>query len=214
MPPHDFPNIDRDRLRSRARRLDNWTLLTLFDRAIEHVPEHAMEDLLGGCLATEEVAETNLSIVEEVEEFYRLSHTRHFYESFDVNWKNSHKTSRGTEHWLAECARLFRKCATQARLGVEAVLPAFELLFDLLDDIDSGVEIVFFADEGGSYLVTPGWENVLPAYFACLAQATVPEEYAKRALKAIGFDINNRLLRAAHEAATSEQRQALPPYCD
>ena len=32
----DFPRIDRDRLRTRARRLDRWALLALFDRAVEH----------------------------------------------------------------------------------------------------------------------------------------------------------------------------------
>lgn len=208
----DFPRIDRDRLRTRARRLDRWALLALFDRAVEHVPEAAMEALLNRLVKPDDVAETDVPLLEEVKEFCRLSRKRHFYESFDVNWKNSDNVSQGTEHWLAECERLFRKCAAEKS---SETLQAFNLLFGLLRDVDDGKQIVFFADEGGSYLLCPGWESVLPVYFGCLAPATGPQEYARHALDAIGFaGQDEKLLRAAQDAATAEQRLALPVSMD
>lgn len=203
----DFPRIDRDRLRTRARRLDRWALLALFDRAVEHVPDAAMEAFLNRLVKPNDVAETGVPLLEEVREFCRLSRKRNFYESFEVNWKNSNTISQGTEYWLAECERLFRKCATDES---GETLQAFDLLFGLLREVDDGEEIVFFADEGGSYLLSPGWESVLPAYFACLARATEPGEYARRAMDAIGFaGQDEKFLRAARDAATSEQRLTL-----
>jgi hypothetical protein len=206
-------DIDRDRLRSKARRIDRWALLTLFDRAVEFVPQAEMERVLKNCVRLDEVEETSASVLEEVTEFDKLSRKGAFYESFDVNYKNSNETSKGTEHWLAECERLLRKCARAVGEASDSELrQAFAHLFSLIDSVDQGDGIVFFADEGGSYLLTPDWDIVLPPYFCLLARTSEPTEYSELVVAAIdlaGYP-KERYLEMARSAARPDQLEALP----
>ena len=119
------------------------------------------------------------------------------------------------EHWrIAECERLFDRCTEQVSGGRHAEMrEAFEILFGLLRRIDEGTDdILFFADEGGSWLVVVAWEKVLPAWFECLAPATGPEEYAEAVVGVIDeFDDFHRRkhLREARRVASPAQKKAL-----
>lgn len=86
-------------------------------------------------------------------------------------------------------------------------------LFGLLRHIDEGNDdIVFFADEGGSWQVGVDWAKVFPCWFACLAATAAPEEYARQALAAVDelekFH-RDKHLATARRIATPEQRNAL-----
>ena len=55
------------------------------------------------------------------------------------------------------------------------VREAFETLFGLLCHIDKVPDdVVFFADEAGSWQVGVDWDKVLPAGFTCLAKTAEP----------------------------------------
>ena len=41
-------------------------------------------------------------------------------------------------------------------------------------------DVIFFADDGGSWEFGIDWRQVLPAYFKVLSGAATPEEYASR----------------------------------
>jgi hypothetical protein len=88
-----------------------------------------------------------------------------------------------------------------------------DLLFELLHQIDSGSDdIIFFADEGGSWQVGVNEEKVLPAYFRSLAAVAEPDEYAARVLTVIeewGAHDREKLLKVAWRGANEAQRQAL-----
>jgi hypothetical protein len=90
---------------------------------------------------------------------------------------------------------------------------AFELLFGLLRHIDEGHDdVVFFADEGGSWQVGVDWRAALPAYFRCLAHSASPEGFARevgRAIKDFADHERPRHLTAARRVASAEQKTAL-----
>ena len=90
---------------------------------------------------------------------------------------------------------------------------AFEILFGLLRHVDECLDdIIFFADEGGSWQVGVEWRSVLPAYFRCLAVTALPEDYARAAVLVIEeFESFNRALhlKSAREAANPAQKRAL-----
>jgi hypothetical protein len=66
------------------------------------------------------------------------------------------------------------------------VLQAFELLFALLRHIDTGNDdVIFFADEGGSWQIGVDWRTALPAYFRCLAETVSVEQFALKVDQAI-----------------------------
>jgi predicted RNase H-like HicB family nuclease len=89
---------------------------------------------------------------------------------------------------------------------------AFEVVFNLLRRIDDGEDIVFFADEGGSWQVGVDWKVVFSAWFACLAQTATPEEYARRVVQVIE-DLDEpdqaKHMAEARRAAMPAHRRAL-----
>ena len=94
-----------------------------------------------------------------------------------------------------------------------ATREAFEILLDLLRHIDEGHDdVIFFADEAGSWQVGIDWEAVLPAHFACLAGASAPDEYARTVLAVVeefADYCGDRYLKAARAAASPDQKKEL-----
>lgn len=153
-------------------------------------------------------------LLEAVQRFHADSLKGQYYESFNVNSKNYMETSEGTELWMRECRQLFDTCVEHSGKGHHAdVCRAMDLLFGLLKQLDSGDdEMVFFADEGGSWQVGVDNGNVLPAYFTSLAAMTEPEAYAARVVEIIDAHASysaEKFLKAARKVANAAQRSAL-----
>ena len=89
---------------------------------------------------------------------------------------------------------------------------AFDLLFALLRHIDACEDdVIFFADEGGSWQVGVSWKNVLPAYFRCLAETAGPEEFAREvgaAIKDFAIAETRSTLGGTGEAALAQETLA------
>ncbi len=209
--------IDPEKIRVFIRSLRKDDLLILLDRAIDLVPKTKLPELVDGLADPGQFQPEGSSggdLLDALRRFQDASERGDYYEGFEVNSKNSMEMSRGTETWIAECERLFDRCADQASRGGHAEMrEAFEILFGLLRRIDEGTDdILFFADEGGSWLVVVAWEKVLPAWFECLAPATGPEEYAEAVVGVIDeFDGFHRRehLREARRVASPAQKKAL-----
>jgi hypothetical protein len=90
---------------------------------------------------------------------------------------------------------------------------AFDTLFGPLDYIDEcHDDVIFFADEGGSWQVGMDRQKVLPSYFACLSTTAEPLEYAARVIAVVDKHLRynrKKHLAAARRCATPAQRKAL-----
>ena len=154
------------------------------------------------------------ALLDAVKGFHAASLRGEYYEDFDVNSKNFMDKSQGTQLWIAECHRLLDLCIEAEGKGRHAAArEAFELIFDLLRQIDECRDnIIFFADEGGSWQVCIEWRTVLPAWFRCLASKASATEYASAVRTTVeefaSYD-SKPLLAAARKVATTEQRRAL-----
>jgi hypothetical protein len=120
----------------------------------------------------------------------------------------------GTTAWIAEYGRLLKRCAAEEKQGdPAAVREAFDILFSLVDRIDeTGDEILFFADDGGSWQFGEDWEEILPPWFRVLSATAAPGEYAERVLAMMKSRCSlesRKLLPVALKTATAEQRKAL-----
>ena len=146
--------------------------------------------------------------------FEKASLSGEYYESFNVNSKNCTEKSTGTRAWIADCHRLLDCCTTQARKGDPVdVRQAFEIIFGLLDYIDDClVDVIFFADEAGSWQVGVDWNKVLPSWFGVLSATAGPEEYAERITVLLEHHYNSeseKMLSVARRKGTPQQRKAI-----
>ena len=88
-----------------------------------------------------------------------------------------------------------------------------DFLFGLLNHIDKGNDdVIFFADEGGSWQVGVDWAKVLPVWFKVLSATAEPEEYAERITAMLSRHYSygrDKMLAIARRTATTDQRKAL-----
>ena len=116
--------------------------------------------------------------------------------------------------WIVECRRLLGRCVAEAAKGKPVeTRDAIETIFGLLRHIDEGSDdVIFFADEAGSWQVGIDWHKVRPAWYVCLTRATEPDEYARRVIETVdgfvGYDRDKHLTEAGRKASTA-QRKAL-----
>lgn len=214
--------IDRDKVRVQARMLDRAGLLVWLDRAIDLHPDEALSDLIAGFVDLQDVLadeNTTNSLLCTIREFHRDSMSGHSYEAFRVDSRNFMQMSRGTEVFIAEHSRLVDACLRAEQAGdLATAAEGLGLLIELMREIDRGErDIVFFADEAGSWQVGVPWERVLPAWFRSLAPTSEPHEWARTVVDAVndfaGYKMHD-MLAAAREIATPEQRKALAEHED
>ncbi len=209
-------SIDPEKLRTALRRMSRGQLLIIAERALELVPRTKVQAIVGDFVRRDYLAKTKRGVPDplaEVRKFHEACIRRDYYESFRVNSTNFMDKSKGTEAFIAEFDRLVSKCVRAAESKVGApIREAFELLFELLRIIDQGDEIIFFADEGGSWQVAPDWDAAMPAYFQSLAATAEPVDFAREVHRVIkDFDKHNgpRHLASARRVANARQKAAL-----
>ena len=189
----------------------------MLDDAIDLLPKSKLAKLVAQYIRLDDLRPDGgprSSLLEQVRLFERESLAGKYYEVFNVNSKNCTRQSMGTRAWIAACHRLLDRCVVAAAKGDPSVVrQAFDILFGLLDTIDEfRVDIIFFADEAGSWQVGVDWAKVLPPWFAVLSATAGPQEYAERIGRLLdqhcGYECGKMLVVAA-KAGTADQRAAL-----
>ena len=211
--------IDRDKLRAEVRKLGNERVFYMLDDAIELLSPAKLHKLAKNYLDLErlrpdaEQARTP-SLLKVVKRFEKASLAGEYYESFNVDSKNYTQKSALTTSWITDYLRLLDRCVTSAKKNDSAeVREAMDVLFGLLDHIDKGNDdVIFFADEGGSWQVGVDWAKVLPVWFKVLSSTAAPEEYATRIKDMLSHHYSHgreKMLAVARRTATPDQRKAL-----
>ena len=182
--------IDPAKLRVALQGLSDQQVRYILEEMIDVLPQAKLVKLLKPFVDPAQLRpESNAKgrFLADVRAFEKASLAGEYYEAFRVDSRNYMEKSGRTRAWIAECERLFHRCVAETgRRDPAAVCQAFDILLGLLDRIDEGDDdIIFFADEGGSWQVGMNWEKVLPAYFACLAATAEPDEYARRVVETI-----------------------------
>lgn len=206
-------------LRKELRGLRRGDLLIIAERAIELVPKPTLKALVGDYVDVDDLPEASATpdaLLDEVQTFHVDSLAGRYFEDFAVNSRNCTEHSRGTDAFIAEFKRLLRGCISAADSGrYEVARQSFELLFGLLRHIDEcHDDVIFFADEGGSWQLGVDWRSVLAAYFPCLAKTATAVDFAStvdHVIEDFAKHDRPRYLRSAHAVANAAQRVALEP---
>lgn len=213
-------DVDRDKVRIEARKLDGTGLRVWLDRAIDLLPHDAFPELIADYVHLRDVLAdeaTQPDLLRTIREFHRESMAGRYYQSFNVNSRNYMEKSSGTETFIAEHSRLVEACLRAERAGdLDTAAEGLDLLIGLMREIDCCErDIVFFADEAGSWQVGVLWDRVLPAWFRSLSPKMDAHEWAETVVDALNDFAGHQmseLLAAARDAGTPEQRAALAGY--
>jgi len=209
--------LDLQRIRRAIRGSGNETIFFLLDDAISLLPPAKLRQLLTQYMKPEQFASdvaVKHDLLAEVQAFQKACLAGEYYEAFDANYKNSTQLSVGTIAWIADFRRLLFRCVEQSKKqNLAGVRSAFNILFELLDRFDGADDkMVFFADEGGSWMVGVDWKQVLPAWFRVLSATADPAEFVRRFEAFVGRHCNYQraeLLAEACQVATAAQRKEL-----
>jgi hypothetical protein len=216
------PQIDRGKLRAAIRKLGDESVFYMLDEALDLLPQSKLLKLVKRYVDPSKLqphGDGQGNLLSDVKAFEKASLAGEYYESFAVNSKNFMEKSPGTRAWIAECHRLLDRCVAHGKKGHPfEVRRAFDIIFGLLDRIDECLDdVIFFADEAGSWQVGIEWEKALPAWFRALSTTAAPEEYAGRITALLKHHYaygSAKMLAIARKIATPEQRQALADVID
>ncbi len=217
--PQPSPQIDREKLRAIVRKMGNELIFSMLDDAIEVLPEAGLREIFGKYIDVNsrcpvEGLAANMRLLDQVRAFEKESRAGEYYESFNVNSRNCTQLSAGTIAWIAKCRRLLDRWVESAdKMDPQEARAAVDVIFALFLRIDEGFDdIIFFADEGGSWQVGVDWKKVFPAWFKVLSATSKPEEYAARVWEMLSSHYTygrKEMLTIASQTATRDQREAL-----
>jgi hypothetical protein len=153
------------------------------------------------------------ALLKEVQTFHRESLAGNYYAPFMMNSKNYRDIPEETDEWCDRIADLLRQTTQLTGQGDHSrAEKCFSLLFELIEKMESGEEIVF-AHEMGSWMIPVNDKEWIKAYLTSLAATCNPEQFAVRATPLIRRDSYQSFSVAAYksalEAANKDQKARL-----
>ena len=153
-----------------------------------------------------------------IRRFQRESLAGAYYAPFNMNSKNYMNIPPETEAWFDRLGELLASSTQLTHQKDHQLATAcFSLLFELIDAMESGEEIVF-ADELGSWMIPGDEKRFTAACLRSLAATATPEVFVAVALPLIrrdsGQSFASEVYQSAVRVATKEQRAYLEAEID
>lgn len=152
-------------------------------------------------------------LLREIKKFQRESLAGAYYAPFNMNSKNYMYIPPETEAWFDRLGELLAASTQLAkRREHQPATDCFGLLFELIEAMESGEEIVF-ADEIGSRMIPGDEKRYIAAYLKSLAATVTPEAFAAVAVPLLRRDshqsFTGQVYQSAVRVVTKEQRTYL-----
>lgn len=158
-------------------------------------------------------APSKYRLLKNIRKFHDESLNGEYYAPFNTNSKNCRDVPKKTEAWFDKLSDFLREAAALADGGDHApAVEAFRLLYDLIDRMERGEEIVF-AEELGGWMIHADEKAALKSYMHALAATTGPVEFTDTVIPLLERDetdcLANKVYRSALKFATAGQKKAL-----
>ncbi|HSH78691.1 MAG TPA: hypothetical protein VLA19_09190 [Herpetosiphonaceae bacterium] len=201
--------MDKERLFALLATQDAPTLLALLSRAYDQMQYDQREAVFGEFDRSLPPAPVEAeALLEEVEAFQRVSLAGMYYAPFAINSKNFMHIPDETKEWFDKLGDLLTASFQLSARGDHMHAAAcFSILYELIDAMEDGEEIVF-AHEYGSWMIPGNEQEFIAAYMTSLATLATPEEYAAVALPLIQRDSLQSFTTQAYAAAISAANDA------
>jgi hypothetical protein len=157
-------------------------------------------------------------LLRAIKKFQRESLAGAYYAPFDMNSKNYMFIPPETEAWFDRLGELLATSVQLTRQKDHRLATAcFGVLFELIDVMESGEEIVF-ADEYGSWMIPGDEKRYVAAYLKSLAAIASPADFVAVAVPLIRRDSGQNFVseayRSAIRVANKDQREHLAAEID
>ena len=171
--------MNKDRLFQTLSEEDATALLELLRNAYNYLSHDDRNTLFGQYV--EEMPPVQVdgeALLADIEHFAALSRDGFYYAPIMINSKNFMDLPEETEEWFKKLGDFLQDtCQLTAQEEYLAAVACFGLLFELINEMEAGEEIVF-ADEMGSWMIPGDEKQYLKAYITAVAQTTNPDEFA------------------------------------
>jgi len=168
---------------------DASVLLDLLSAAYDEMNLNQRRMMFGQCVRTLPPAPVDGKVLlDEIKQFRRESLAEVYYAPFGINSKNWTHIPEETREWFERIGDLLKaSCQLTAQGDHLHAVACFGILYELVDAMESGQEIVF-GDEIGSWMIPGDEKQYIAAYMTSLAATATPEEFTAAALPLIRRD--------------------------
>ena len=195
--------MNKDRLFEYLETQKKAQLIELLESAFEVMDIEQRHDVFDEIISDlPPVTVDGEQLLADIEAFSESSISGYYYETFNVNSKNFSDIPEETEGWFEELGDYLEESAVLTGQGDhELAVQCFTLLYDLIDKMEDGEEIVF-AHELGGWMI-PGDEKVfIKSYLTSLSAISTPEEYTEKAIPLIKRDVIDSFCNKVYSTAT------------
>jgi hypothetical protein len=171
--------MKKDRLFQSLSAEDTTTLLELLRNAYDFLSHDDRDTLFGQYVKEMPPAPVDgEALLANIEHFAVMSWDGIYYAPFMISSKNFMDVPEETEEWFEKLGDFLQDSRRLTAQGdfLHAVA-CFGLLYELIDEMESGDEIVF-GDEIGSWMIPGDEKQYLRAYITAVAQTAAPDEFA------------------------------------
>ena len=205
--------MNEQRLFELLRQQPPSTLLHLLQQAYRHLTVAQRETVFYALYKRAPAATVNAQELQQrISSFCTDSLAGKYYAEFEWNSKNYTHVPEETEQWFDLLNDLLADSTQLSAQGEHAIaVEYFGLLYDLIEQMEEGDEIVF-AHELGMWMLPGDEKPYLAAYVTSLATVSTPEEFPATVVPLIQRDsppFTKQVYDAALRVANKEQRAAL-----
>jgi len=206
--------MDEEVLINALKRQTKTTLLELLRSAYYEMNTQQRRDIFGGLIKKSKPSNIIAKeVIRDSETFYKDSLAGVFYAPFDINSKNFSNVPEETEEWFEKLGDLLQSSVQLTKQKEHSsAIKSFKILYELIDKMEYGEEIVF-ADEYGSWMIPGNEKEFLESYISSLAEVKTPEEYTKVVVPLIKRDSHmsfcNKVYSVAVRHGNKEQKTYL-----
>ncbi|WP_088891254.1 hypothetical protein [Leptolyngbya ohadii] len=194
--------MDKEKLFQQLQKQKKAVLLGLLDDAYEVMTPSQRRQIFSHLL--QQIPPTAIDgnhLLQQVQQFDAASRAGEYYAPFRVNSKNFMDIPEETSAWFDRLGDLLQDSSRLTVQGDhEQAVACFQILYRLIDVMESGEEIVF-ADELGSWMIPGDGKQYVDAYLTSLAAIATPEQFTEQALPLIQRDSYSSFMHQVYQTA-------------
>jgi hypothetical protein len=200
--------MDKERLFHWLREQDRETLLGLLFTAYDFLGHDDRKAVFGvhdrQVTQDRQMAPAQVDgerLLADIRQFATRSREGHYYAPFRVDSKNFMDVPEETAAWFEKMGALLQASGQlTAQQQYQHAVACFGLLYELIDEMERGDEIVF-GDEIGSWMIPGDEKQYLTAYMAAVAQTATPDAFAEIVIPLARRDSRHSLAGAVYATA-------------